>query len=145
MSDKKGFTLIEITLVVGLVAVLAGGFFFAYRSYQLYSDLDVAAITVAQGFRRAQMYSQAVKEDDDWGVKISEDKVVIFKGDSYAGRDEIYDEITEFPSNVAVSSLTELIFSKFSGTPQAIGTATLTSLDGTIREIEIQSAGQISY
>lgn len=145
LRKGEGFTLLEIILTITLISILAGAFFATFRNFQFGNDMDVAVSSIVQSTRRAQFMSQGVFGEDDWGVKILEDRLVIFKGASYTGRDDSKDETLEFPAPFFISGLTEIVFAEFSGDPREIGTISLTAASGAIREIEINSKGRLSY
>lgn len=142
---NKGFTLLEVLLSIALVAVLAGMSIPIYQSFQNKNDLDIAAAAAVQSLRRAQVLARAVDGDTSWGVRLQSGSVVLFKGTSWAGRDSNYDEVFEISSSLALSGLSEIVFSKFSGTPQVTGNITLTSVNNDARTITINSKGTIGY
>lgn len=144
-NDEKGFTLVEIILTLALIGILAYAYFATFRNFQFGNDLDVAVSTVVQSARRAQILSQGVFGEDDWGIKIFENRLVIFKGSNYADRDTSRDEILEFPAPLSVSGLTEIVFRKFSGEPRETGSISLSTASGPSREISIGAMGRLSY
>src|SRR3989339_1425691 len=93
--SQKGFTLLEIILTIALIGILTGAFFATFRNFQFGNDMDVAVSGIVQSVRRAQLLSQGVFGEDDWGVKIFEDRLVIFKGESFAGGGNSKDETHE--------------------------------------------------
>ncbi len=144
MGDNRGFTLVELLVVLGIVVVITGISFSVYKAYPQQNDLEAGKISVAQSMRRAQVLAQASKTDDDWGVKIESARAVIFKGNDYATRDTSYDEILEISPRVVISGTTEYIYSKFTGLPQSTGTVNL-SLAGESKSVTINAKGTISY
>ena len=146
-KTAKGFTLIEILLVVALFAAIAGFSFPIYQSFQAKNNLDIAANTVAQSLRRAQLLSQSMEGDSVWGLKIQNGSVVVFKGTTYATRDTAYDEFFEVPSTINPTGINEITFSKLNGEPSTTGTITLSSTTTTLesRVITINSKGMVSF
>jgi len=142
---KKGFTLLEVILSIALIGILASTFFSVFTNFQIASDLDLASLSLVQSLRRAQLLAQGVSLDSDWGVKIESERIVIFKGAGYAGRDASQDEIINFPSPLEVSGNTEMVFEKFSGEPDVTGLVALSTASGTSREINLNEKGVISY
>jgi len=143
-KSNSGFTLIELLLSVALISVMAGFSFPVYRTLMQKNDLDIAAVTVAQSVRRAQVLSQAVDGDTNWGLKVQNSSIVVFKGVSYAARDTAFDETFDLPTSVGISGTGEYIFAKLTGFPQTTGTATLTSESDT-KTVSINAKGMVSY
>jgi hypothetical protein len=109
------------------------------------NDLDIAAVTTAQSLRRAALLSQAVDGDTSWGVKIQTGNITLFKGISYVARDITYDEVSNLPTSITPSGLSEIVFTKFSGLPGSTSTITLTSNANETRTITINPKGMVSY
>lgn len=142
---EKGFSLIELILVVAILTILAGVSVPAYSGLQVRNDLEVSTNIVLQSLRRAQVLSQAVDGDSNWGVSLQVSDVTLFKGASYILRDTSYDEVYALSGNVTPSSLTEVVFSKLLGNPTTTGTVVLTSSNGQIQNISVGSKGQLDY
>lgn len=142
---KKGFTLVEVLLSLALIALIAGISIPVFQGLQTRNDLDVAANTIAQSMKRAQVLAQAVNSNDTWGVYIQEGNVTIFKGTDYASRDMSFDEISSISSTITKSGIDEVIFSEFYGEPQTTGTITLTSINEETRELAINEKGTVNY
>lgn len=143
--NKKGFTLIEVLLVVVLVGMLAGVGVPIYQALQSRNDLDIAAVAVAQNLRRAQVLAQAVDGDSTWGVRIQSGSVIVFKGGAFASRDSSYDETFDIAGGIVQSGLNEVVFTKLTGLPQTTGIVTLTSQASEQRTITINTKGAIDY
>lgn len=142
---SKGFTLIEVLLSVAAIAIIAGISIPIYQSFQARNDLDITTVEIAQSARRAQTLSQAVDGDTSWGIKIQSGSIVVFKGVSYAARDITLDELFDVPTSITPSGVSEIVFAKFTGLPQTIGTITLTSNTNETRTITINAKGMVSY
>jgi len=141
----KGFTLLEVLLSVATITVIAGIGIPVYQSLQVRNDLDIAAITTAQSLRRAQTLSTAVDGDTSWGVRVQSGSITLFRGANYTSRDINFDELFDMPTSIAPSGLQEVVFTKFSGEPQATGTVVLISNTNETRNITINAKGMVSY
>lgn len=144
-KNKKGFTLLEILLVIVLMGGLAVLSAPVYNAYKIKNDLNVAVNTTAQTLYRAQVLSQAVDGDDSWGVNIANGNIVIYKGLSYAARDIEFDEEYEISLQITITGQSDIIFSKFSGLPQVTGDIILTSINNESKTININSQGMVQY
>ena len=145
LQAHKGFTLLEVLLSIALIAVLVGMSIPIFQSFQNKNDLDIAATVTVQNLRRAQVLAQAMDGDTSWGTHLQSGSIVLFKGTSWTGRDSNYDEVFEISPSLVLSGLSEIIFGKFSGVPQATGNITLTSVNNDARTITINSKGAIGY
>ena len=144
-KNVPGFTLVEMLLVVGLLAIIAGFSLPVYQSFQNKNDLTVAAMTLVQVERRAQTLSQSGTNDASWGVKIQSGTVVLFKGISYIARDTTADEVNSISPAISIAGVNEIVFSKIFGMPGTTGTTTLTSINNDTTAVGITSKGTISY
>jgi len=98
MSSPRGFTIAEVTIVIGLLGILlALGTLFS-GSYLRDQYLRAAGQTVIAELRRAQTDAITQADDAGHGVKVFDGSVVRFAGDSYAARNVALDVTTEFPS-----------------------------------------------
>ena len=144
-AKSRGFTLVEVLLSVTIISMLVGLSLPVYKSFQDRNDLDLTTESIANSFRRAQVYAGAVNGDSQWGVEVQGSTVTLFKGATFASRDTSYDEVTTIPGNMAVSGLSEVLFSKLSATPNTTGSVTLTANSNDIRTITINAKGMVSY
>ncbi|MDD3896857.1 MAG: prepilin-type N-terminal cleavage/methylation domain-containing protein [Candidatus Peribacteraceae bacterium] len=139
MAHRRGFTAIELLLVLGILATTASLSFPMYRQYLIRSDLEVSRQNIAQGLQRARFLAQVAMNDSAWGFSTDglPGRGILFMGGSFAMRDAEYDEYYSIPATVAVSGLTEVTFAKITGQPSAMGTITLTALNGEQRTITV--------
>ncbi len=140
-----GFTLIEMLLSVAVIGIIAAISAPVYQSFQNRNNIDIAAASVAQSLRRAEVLATAVDGDSNWGVDIRSGSITLFKGSSYAGRDTTFDEVYDMPTSIVPSGLAQVVFARFSGVPQTTGTITLTNSNAEIRTIAINAKGTITY
>ncbi|MBI2645181.1 prepilin-type N-terminal cleavage/methylation domain-containing protein [Candidatus Uhrbacteria bacterium] len=144
-QTKNGFTLLESLLVIATITALAGIALPIYQSFHVRNDLDIAAVTIAQGIRRAQALAQASDGDTSWGVRAQSGSITLFKGASYAARDVSFDELFDLQNSITADGTTEIIFTKFSGHPQTTGTLTLISNTNETRTLTINAKGMVAY
>jgi prepilin-type N-terminal cleavage/methylation domain-containing protein len=148
MADysKKGFTLVEVLMVISLFAVVAYFSVPVVRSFQANNDSRIGVNSVAQALRRAQLLSQAVAGDSSWGVSIQVGRVVVFKGTDYAtGRDAAFDEELEISPSLTPSGVSEVIFTKLSGTPETTGDIILTTAYGSSEAVNLNGKGTVTF
>src|SRR3989339_187138 len=121
MRVSGGFTVIELLIVMAILALLLASVPFAMTSFQESRSMDTAVQSTMQSLRRAQVLSQAVDGDETWGVYLQSGSVIVFQGASYVARDSAFDEVLEFSDSIQVSGVTEVIFEKLTGEPNATG------------------------
>lgn len=147
-SWESGFTLLEVLLTLTLVAALAGVSLPVSYQWIQANDVEIAASTTAQSLRRAQLLSHAVEGDTSWGVSIDQgddNKIVVFQGSSFDERDAAYDEEFELSEAITVSGNQEIVFSEFTGTPQATGEIEFSVADTLSRKVSINAKGIVSH
>lgn len=144
-NKQLGFTLIEVSIVVAITAVIAGFSFQTYKLSQSKTETNLAATTVATSMRRAMAQARAVSGDTMWGVKIQNSQIVVFKGTSYASRDTASDEVYSVPSWLTFSGINEVVFNKLTGMPVSTGTVNITGPNNSSSTITLNSYGSIDY
>lgn len=141
----RGYTLVEIVLVVALFTIVAGMLVVLDNNFIAKNDLDVASETVTESLRRARILSTASSGDEVWGVHVANGSVTIFRGDSYSARDAEYDEVSYISSSVAVSGVREVVFGKVYGIPSVVGEIVLSSDINSSRVVAINEAGIVLH
>jgi prepilin-type N-terminal cleavage/methylation domain-containing protein len=116
----KGFTLLEILLVIGIISILL--VFIVPVSLDFYKNqqLEVQTQSIIQTLRRAQSKAMAVELDSAFGFYITSQNYTLFRGNSYATRDAQYDEVFELPEIISIGGLTEIVFLKSDGLPKGV-------------------------
>lgn len=137
---QRGFTLLELLLVVGILGVASTMAIPFYREYQVRNDLNVATEQVTQGLQRARLLAQNAQNDDGWGFYVPSG--TLYRGKSYGGRNVTYDEVYSMPSTITTSGLLEVAYSKLKGNPNQTGSIILTAIDQEQRTILIEVQNQ---
>jgi prepilin-type N-terminal cleavage/methylation domain-containing protein len=142
---RNGFTLIEIMLVVVIMIIVGSISVPVYQSFQVTNNLDVAAYTITQTLRRAQVLSQSGAGNSVWGVHITNGSATLFKGANFEARDATLDEVAEISNNITPSGIADVVFLSLSGEPQTTGNITLTTSNNETKNISINAKGMIEY
>jgi prepilin-type N-terminal cleavage/methylation domain-containing protein len=147
---RRGFTLAEIVIVVGIIAMSAGLLSLAdigqLLSGSFRSDRD--ALVVLLQHARAQAMANvcmgnACTGGVAHGVKIIPNQFVLFQGDTYATREPEYDATTAYYSVVIADG--EVVFEPLSGDASAT-TITVADISGQRTSIiSIGNEGQIFW
>jgi len=137
LKSRRGFTLLELMIVVGIVIITTSAVLVLQGSFLTNTYLDSKTNEVAQTLKLAQMRSITQFNSKQWGVYFDEDlsgnndKFVLFAGTSYATRDASFDIVTDLPDSLALSNINlngggkEVIFTKVTGVTVNNGTVTL--------------------
>ncbi len=142
-NKKYGFTLIELLVALSVGFIMVAVSLNSFNSYKSHNNLAVAVNGVVEAVRLAQSSSQSGKGDSRWGVEILTNKVIVFKGNTYAVRDTSFDQPLSFSSGISTSGTSEIVFEKISGTTIG-GTITLTN-DGEIKNLIVNAKGTVTY
>ncbi len=144
LQRSGGFTLVETIVVLGIFTLLIGMGNSVYINFKSHNNLEIATYSVVEALRHAKSNTEQVQGDSPWGVKIFTDKVVVFKGTSYASRVTSADQTLNLPGGITTGGLSEIIFEKVTGTTATVGTVTLSGTSGS-KNISINAKGTISY
>jgi prepilin-type N-terminal cleavage/methylation domain-containing protein len=146
-ANERGFTLIEMLLSVGIIAMLAAMSLPIYASFASRNDLDLDTQGVVDMLRRAETYARTMNGDSNWGVKVQAGTVTLFKGTSYAARDSTADETDNIAGTITIGgTVSEVVFTKFTAIPNTTGTVTLThTATNDVRTITLNAKGMVDY
>lgn len=141
----KGFTLIELMLSISVIAIIAVAAFPIARGFQARNNLDIATATVAETVRRAETLARGMDGDSQWGIYATTNSITLFLGSSYGSRNASFDEMSDMPSGITLSGVTEFHFVKLTGYPTSPGTLTITGVDGETRSVVVNSRGMTAF
>ena len=141
---SNGFSLIELLIVLGIFLLIFNISTSGFNNYKMHSNLELTTNGAVEAIRFAQSSAESGKGDSKWGVEILSNKVVIFKGDSYATRIISSDEMLNFSSGIAVSGLTEIVFDKITGKTINIGDIFISNSSGE-KKLSVNSFGVVDY
>ncbi|MDO8517734.1 MAG: prepilin-type N-terminal cleavage/methylation domain-containing protein [bacterium] len=144
-GGRQGFSLIEVLVVISIIGLFIG---FSESSLHLFlSQMNArdTTSTYVQTLHRAQLLAQSGRGDAPWGVMATTNRIVLYKGASYATRDSAYDEQYTSTGAFGVSGLTEVTFAKLSGKPNTLGTTTILVDTVPTTTVYINAKGTINY
>jgi len=130
---EKGFTLIEILVVVGIIILFLAMSVFQFRSFQQGSHLQNTTREAAATLRLAQSRTLASEGDAQYGVHFdtttTPHQYTLFQGPSYGARIIAKDEITLVNKEIEISAIAlgvgnEVVFLRLSGQASVEGTIT---------------------
>ena len=138
------FTLIEILLAVALLAMILAISLPLGQEYLNKNELENAKTLITQTIRSAQANAKAGKADAQWGVRINDNAITLFQGNSYATRNTSVDVVITWSDRFDATGVSELVFSKYNALPSTTGTITITGFELT-SEITINTQGNLLY
>lgn len=147
---RRGFTLIELMIVIGITVILAGGSILYLGGFKTRQSLDLSAKSLVTFLRGAQSKSIAQEDGAQWGVRIdntgSRASYHLFKT---AG---VPIDVVTLPAGVTfadpvVASFKDVIFQKSTGRPTAATNVILRLIgDASVtKTIIINTQGTISH
>ena len=149
---QRGFTLVEILVVVGIIGLFLGLSLVQLRSFQQVSYLENTGREVIAALRLAQSRTLASEGALQHGVHFdtttTPHQYTLFQGSSYGARDSAKDEITVLQKTIEISVISlgggdEVVFLRLTGQAGAQGTITFRKIaDPTnTKTVSILSSG----
>jgi len=147
---QRGFTLLEIVLVMGILAILASVSFGFYRNFARSIELESTSTTLIADLKSAQAKSMAGTDNRKWGIHIvngTSDYYELFSTPStYSDPTASVSETVYLPGSIQFSSPTEgntrdVLFTKITGAATAASVSLI--FQATTRDITIKSVGTI--
>ncbi|BFT94402.1 MAG: hypothetical protein MNSN_05780 [Minisyncoccus archaeiphilus] len=139
----KGFTILELLLSVAMVAVLAGVAIPLYSIYYSRTSIGDSSALVVDSLRATRAMSIAGKYGSEWGVRLEQGKVTIFKGQAFSSRDQSYDQVIILEDNLNFTGLNDIYFNR-AGTPNQIGNIAVSYGEDAL-VINVNEKGIIDY
>ncbi len=134
---SRGFTLIEIVLVVGLILVVISATIPLGGNWYSVNNFDSAHSMVLSSLRKSQAFAIDKKNNTTWGVCLTGTTIRLFSG-TCASPDIKNDYL--LPANVTVSGLSTVTFSNLRGEPSSAQTITISG-GGKTKTISINLLG----
>lgn len=142
MASARGFTLVELLLVLGLITVLSLGAVTLQRSVAAGRAVRAAGETLVVALREAQARAAAMAGDDGWSVRIANDSVTVYRGASFAARDSADDRVSAFAIPVVTAGPGDVVFAKGGGAEAA---SLSFRFDQDVWYVRINGEGMISH
>lgn len=148
----KGFTLVEMLVAAGILALIAGITISTFSSFQQHMIRDSAVENVASIFNEARAYTLSSKEGTAYGVHLSTNEAVLFSGTTYNSSDPDNRTIIFEPgievTNISLSGgVSDVVFEKQTGNASATGTFTVHVASNPIGDVvvTIEKTGILTY
>src|SRR3989338_7817252 len=147
--EPRGFSFIELLVVIGVIAVLASGVLIAYRSANGGIELKTNAFKIVDVLNLARQRPIASLGSSEYGVHFEANQLVLFKGAAYSAPDP--DNIFyALPDALEIADVSlagggsEVVFDRITGKTVQSGSlkARLVSDIGKFKTINILSSGR---
>lgn len=147
-KKNKGFTLIEILIVVGILAVLIAVVSPAFSTMRNNEVLKSTTADIVSAIDKARSQTLASVNSLEYGVHFESSKIVIFQGTTYSSGDANNEDIfISSPASISNINLTggavDVYFDRLSGAPSKTGTITV-SVSSSTKTITISTTGAVS-
>lgn len=152
MYKKKGFTILEILIVIAISAILMVGGMSAYSHFTKKKSLELTTQTIASYLKDARSFTVASKGDTTYGVHFETNRIVLFSGATFSDVATDNREHT-LPGNIEISTInlngggSDVVFQRLTGATSQYGTTTLSLLADITdtKDIVIEATGIIEF
>ena len=128
-NKKAGFTMLELTVVLAIIVLLAFLAISAFGRFRANALLDQTGAEIVTALSEARGKTLASKSADVYGVHFETAKVVRFKGASYSAIDANNEEFIFDPRvhiiDISIEGGDEVIFERLTGATTNKGTVTI--------------------
>ena len=146
---KKGFTLSEVLVVLGMLSVISVVVFSIFITFRKSQSLDLDVETIVETLNQARSQTLSSYNGSVYGVHFIYPKIILFTGNTYSANDSLNKEILLNASNVTLTTSlvgggSDVIFNRLTGSTAQSGTIVLSapSISKT-KTINIYSTGLI--
>ncbi|MES2436477.1 MAG: prepilin-type N-terminal cleavage/methylation domain-containing protein [Patescibacteria group bacterium] len=131
-KNKKGFSLIELIIVLAIISILTSIIITGLSSFNRKEALEKDTQVVVDMLRQARSQTLASHNASQYGVYFATSSITLFTGTTYSAVSSSNNVYTFNPqvsiSNIGLtSSSTSIVFSRLSGEASHTGTITLLS------------------
>ena len=149
LQANRGFTFIELLVVIGVVAILASGVLIAYRAASGRIELKTNAFKIVDVLNLARQRTIASLGASNYGVHFETNQFVLFKGTVYNASDP-NNIFYSLPAALEIADVSlagggsEVVFDRITGKTAQSGSlkARLVSDTGKFKTINILSSGR---
>ncbi len=141
-TAKRGFSLVEIMLVIGIMAVITTIIIFSFSTLNQNYALEGAAQNAAALFKDARGRTLSAKNNSQYGIHIASTSVTLFPGSVFDSGNPSNETLT-FPQSVTIGTTTlsgvgfDIIFARLKGTPSQFGTTSVYLVNNPSKYINI--------
>jgi prepilin-type N-terminal cleavage/methylation domain-containing protein len=147
---QKGFTLIEILVVISILAVISTISFIGYNSFRKGTQLDIKADEINSVLKTAQAQTLSSLEADNYGVHFESDQFILFKGLAYDSMG-LDNQVNELPDDLEIYDIilngggSDMVFERLTGNTENYGSIKIRIKNTSQHKtISVESSGVIN-
>ena len=147
---QKGYTLVEILVVISILTVIFAVSFIGYNSFRKETQLDIKVDEINSTLKTAQAQTLSSLQADNYGVHFETDRFIFFKGSAYdsMSSDNI---VNELPNDLEIYDIilnsggSNVVFERLTGGTENYGSIKIRIKNTSqYRTISIESSGVIN-
>ena len=150
MKYTRGFTLIEIIIVISIIVFLISVSIISYRSFEKSTELKKTTQDIISILKLAQAKTTASNEASQYGVHFENNKYILFKGSEYQSESEdnktynISNRLEIYDMNLSGGGI-DIIFQRINGKTEQNGNISIKIISNPseFQTISIKSSGII--
>lgn len=127
MLTRRGFTLIEVTIVIVIFLIIAGVSIPLYFKFQEFSERESIKEEVLQSIREVQIKSLLGQNDNNYGIYFSGHNYITYTGLTFASKVAGSELSFELSDTISTNINTDLNFQKNTGRPTQATSIILTN------------------
>lgn len=126
ISARAGFTLIELVIVVGVMAIIGTLAMASFAASRRVRDVATSGQNALSVLRTAQTRAVAGQDNTPWGVRLETNRFILFSGSAYAGSPNT--TIYTLPASAQITDIAfagggqEIVFRRLDGRTDQAGT-----------------------
>lgn len=148
-SHIKGFTLIEIAVVIGIMAILGTSALVSFSASRNVRDLTTSSQNTLSILRLAQSRTLAGEDDSAWGIRLESNQITLFKGNTFAVSP--LTTVYPLPSSMQITNIvlngggSDVVFKRVTGETDQTGTFLLSVINAPSSSfsVTIDSLGKV--
>lgn len=127
MTKRKGFTLMEVSIAIGVFLIIAGVSVPLYFKFQEFSERESIKQEVLQTIREVALQATLGQDNNNHGIYFSGHNYTTYTGLTFATKISGSDQTYELSDIISANSNTDLNFQKNTGVPTQATSLLLTN------------------
>ena len=149
-SNKKGFSLIEIVVIIGIFIIILSISTFSFSKYKSQKQIEITIDSISSKLEEAKINALSGKNGKNFGIEFGTSTYIYFSGNSYNPSD-VTNQINNIDKNILITKNisgggNSIIFSRLSGKPLNTGTIIISDINNasSTASIDIGTLGDIN-